>query len=474
MMTQAQTLEILKTGANVFLSGEPGSGKTHTIREYVRYLRDRGIEPAITASTGIAATHIGGMTIHSWSGIGIKNYLDKYSLDRIASTEHVVKRVRKTNVLIIDEVSMLPARTLTMVNQVLREIKQVPETFGGMQVVFVGDFFQLPPIINIQKEEEENIIQLLPDEPAPRFAFDSPSWARAKLIVCYLSEQHRQDDVEFLSILSAIRRNTFSYDHMKRIETRKTSLENVPKNTPKLFSHNIDVDRINHDMLKSLPGDEFNFPMESRGAMPIILALKKSCLSPENLCLKTGAVVMFTKNNLRERFVNGTLGVVTGFDTSARHPIVRTNSGNRIIVEPMEWSVEENGKVRAQITQFPLRLAWAITVHKSQGMSMDEAIMDLSQVFEYGQGYVALSRVRRLSGLHLLGANERAFLVDPFVLEKDELFRNASGEAEKVFGNLPKAELAQLQKDFVINSGGSFEAARVKTKPRKFRRAKIW
>src|SRR3989344_4634212 len=102
MMTQAQTLEILKTGANVFLSGDPGAGKTHTIREYVRYLRDSGMEPAITASTGIAATHIGGMTIHSWSGIGIKNYLDKYSLDPIASTEHVVKRVRKNNVLIID------------------------------------------------------------------------------------------------------------------------------------------------------------------------------------------------------------------------------------------------------------------------------------------------------------------------------------------------------------------------------------
>src|SRR3989344_1974936 len=291
MMTQAQTLEILKTGANVFLSGEPGSGKTHTIREYVRYLRDSGMEPAITASTGIAATHIGGMTIHSWSGIGIKNYLDKYSLDRIASSEHVVKRVRKTKVLIIDEVSMLPARTLTMVDQVLREIKQTPESFGGMQVVFVGDFFQLPPIINTEKEkEEENIIQLLPDEPAPRFAFDSPSWARAKLIVCYLSEQHRQDDVEFLSILSAIRRNTFSYDHMKRIETRKTSLENVPKNTPKLFSHNIDVDRL----------------------------------------------------------LIGSLGTVPAFDASPRHPIVRTNSGNRIILEPIEWSVEANGKVRAQ------------------------------------------------------------------------------------------------------------------------------
>ena len=146
-MTQEQALNILKTGANVFLTGEPGAGKTHTINTFVDYLRTCDIEPAVTASTGIAATHIGGMTIHSWSGIGIKTKLDKYDLDKIASSEYIVKRINRTKVLIIDEVSMLSANTLDMVDMVCREIKQNAEAFGGIQIVLVGDFFQLPPII---------------------------------------------------------------------------------------------------------------------------------------------------------------------------------------------------------------------------------------------------------------------------------------------------------------------------------------
>src|SRR3990167_994108 len=152
-MTQAEALSILKTGANVFLTGEPGSGKTHTINEYVSYLRGQGIEPAITASTGIAATHIRGMTIHSWSGIGIKNKLDKYDLDRIASTKHIVRRVGTAKVLIIDEISMLLPETFSMVDTVWREIKQNNEPFGGIQVVLVGDFFQLPPVLRKNNED---------------------------------------------------------------------------------------------------------------------------------------------------------------------------------------------------------------------------------------------------------------------------------------------------------------------------------
>ena len=146
-MTQSQALSILKTGANVFLTGEPGSGKTHTINEYVAYLRARGIEPAITASTGISATHIGGMTIHSWSGIGIKTKLDKCDLDKISSNNHIVNRIKRAKVLIIDEVSMLPPETLSMIDAICGKIKQSLEPFGGIQVVLVGDFFQLPPIV---------------------------------------------------------------------------------------------------------------------------------------------------------------------------------------------------------------------------------------------------------------------------------------------------------------------------------------
>jgi ATP-dependent exoDNAse (exonuclease V) alpha subunit/DNA-binding CsgD family transcriptional regulator len=462
-MTQDKALSILKTGANVFLTGEPGSGKTHTINSFVTYLREHDIEPAITASTGIAATHIGGMTIHSWSGIGIKTRLDKYDLDRIASSEHIAKRIRRAKILIVDEISMLPPNTLSMVDSVCREVKQNTEAFGGLQVVFVGDFFQLPPIMKGQPTEQagpeydDPQMVLYDDDEVKiqKFAYDSSAWTRAKPIVCYLSEQYRQDDTVFLSILSAIRANIFEEGHLTSIKTRKIEIANAPKDIPKLYSHNLDVDRVNTHTLGVLKGEERNFEMSSQGRDNLVATLKKGCLSPETLTLKIGASVMFTKNNIKEGFVNGTLGEVTGFDQSDGWPIVRTRRGLSIKVEPMDWTVEENGKIRAQINQVPLRLAWAITVHKSQGMSLDAAVMDLSDVFEFGQGYVALSRVRRLSGLHILGWNARAFQVHPEVLEKDIAFHVASDEAETAFENISKTELDKMHSNFLVAMGGT-------------------
>ena len=450
-MTQDQALNILKTGANVFLTGEPGAGKTHTINSLVNYLRSCDMEPAITASTGIAATHIGGMTIHSWSGIGIKNKLDKYDLDKIASSEYVSKRVRRTKVLIIDEISMLSTNMLDMVDMVCREIKQNDEPFGGIQIILVGDFFQLPPIV---KKDDRGGKQNSLISNIGVFAYDSGAWERARLFVCYLTEQHRQDDADFLSVLSGIRANNFLQVHRKYINTRKIDVNNQPANITKLFSHNVDVDKVNNEELAKLSGEVKSFKMSGSGNDKIVETLKKGCLSPENLELKIGAVVMCTKNNQKERFVNGTLGVVAGFEEYSRHPIIKTRNGRSIVISPLDWTVEENGKIRAQITQIPLRLAWAITVHKSQGMSMDAAVMDLSQVFEFGQGYVALSRVRRLSGLYLLGINEHAFKVHPEILEKDINFKNKSKEAEQVFGKLSENDLKKMHDNFVLACGG--------------------
>lgn len=452
-MTQDQALLILKTGVNVFLTGEPGSGKTHTVNEYVAYLRERGVEPAITASTGIAATHIGGMTIHSWSGLGIKTNISKYDLDRIASSEYIAKRVLRARVLIIDEVSMLTSEMFSTVDAVCREIRQSQEPFGGIQIVVVGDFFQLPPII---KNEAERSTQTLLIEESPRghFAYDSSVWPRLNPIICYLTGQYRQDDCNFLSMLSAIRCNTFDNNHLRYIEARRIERRSAPDNVPKLFSHNIDVDRVNGETLAKLPGYLNEFVMSSEGTDALVAALKKGCLSPEKLHLKIGAAVMFTKNNPKEGFANGTLGNVLGFDKFNGYPIIKARSGKRITVEPMDWTVEENGRVRARVKQLPLRLAWAITVHKSQGMSLDEAVMDLSQVFEFGQGYVALSRLRRLSGLYILGWNERAFQVHPEVLAKDALFRAASGEAEAAFGEVTTSELAKMRENFISACGG--------------------
>lgn len=451
-MTQSESLAIMKTGASVFLTGEPGAGKTHTVNEYVSYLNARGIDVAITASTGIAATHIGGMTIHSWSGIGVKMTLDNHDLDAVAKNKQISSRVRKAHVLIIDEISMLSALTLSLVDAVCRKIKKNPLPFGGIQVVFVGDFFQLPPIV--RNDMVQSAQPTLLSENGGRFACDASAWKSMKPKICYLTEQHRQDDREYLDVLSAIRKNVFLGNHLNALHKRKIEQSAAPSGVPKLYTHNIDVDTVNSTILKELSGQERRYSMSSQGHERIVTPLRKSCLSPEELHLKVGAAVMFTKNNQKEGFVNGTLGTVEGFDSHTGYPRVRIRGGRLIDTEPMDWMVEENGEVRAKITQIPLRLAWALTVHKSQGLSLDAAVMDLKGVFEFGQGYVALSRVRRLDGLYLLGWNERAFRVHPDVLAQDADFRTQSEQAILELSRKNRSDLEQEYNRFVFMCGG--------------------
>ncbi|MCX6789865.1 MAG: AAA family ATPase [Candidatus Gribaldobacteria bacterium] len=439
-MTQEQALEILKTGANVFLTGEPGSGKTYTVNQYADYLREHNIQPAITASTGIAATHLNGITIHSWAGIGIKEHLSRGDLEKIAKTAYVVKRVAKAKVLIIDEISMLEAGTFGLVDLVCQQIFQSKQPFGGLQVVVVGDFFQLPPIGKVGQAQ---------------FAFKSPSWQKANFAVCYLTEQYRQDDEAFLTMLSAIRSNGFTEKHLANIQSRVIEPDKSPKDITRIFSHNMDVDRINSQELGQLSGKAEFFQMFSRGQSNFVDSLKKGCLSPETLELKKDACVMFTKNNLKEGFVNGTIGKVIGFSEESNYPVVKITSGEEIEVSPMEWTIEEHGDIKARITQVPLRLAWAITIHKSQGMSLDMAVMDLQKVFEFGQGYVALSRVRRLSGLYLLGYNQKAFLTHPEMQNQDRIFREQSQQIQDDFILMLKDEIISQQNNFLIACGGA-------------------
>jgi len=434
-MTQEEALTILKTGANAFLTGEPGSGKTYTINRYIAWLRERGVEPAITASTGIAATHVGGMTVHSWSGIGIKRDLTEWDLEALLEREPLVRRVRAAKVLIIDEVSMLDAQLLTLVDRATRTLRGQELPFGGLQVIFVGDFFQLPPV---SKGE------------ASKFAFESPSWDEANLIYCYLSEQHRQEDDAFLQLLGALRAGELDTVHYEMLQARAQE----PKDAlvTRLFPHNADVDRINDAALATIAAPARVFAMQSEGATPLVEALRRGCLSPEVLNLKEGASVMFTRNNFEHGYVNGTLGTVTGWSTQG-FPLVKTRGGV-IEASPEEWRIDDRARTLAKITQVPLRLAWAITVHKSQGMSLDAALMDLSQAFEYGQGYVALSRVRALEGLYLSGFNQRALEVHPAILERDMDFKKLSDGARTGFAAMPAAEVAALQKQFLAAIGG--------------------
>src|SRR3989344_2674007 len=453
-MTQAEALNVMKTGASVFLTGEPGSGKTHTVNRYVSYLRACGIEPAITASTGIAATHIHGMTVHAWSGIGIREDLTERDLDQIGQNERVSNRVSRAKVLIVDEVSMLSARTLSMLEAVCRSLRRNGEPFGGLKVILVGDFFQLPPVARRRRDGgAPNLLSDGANDDTGAFAYKSPVWAKLAPVVCYLSEQHRQEDAQFLSLLSAIRSAKVGQVHQEIIESRVITYDDAPEDVPRLFPHNRDVDRINLDELGKVSGKEWVFEMNSCGRENLVAALKRGCLSPERLTLKEDAAVMFTRNAQNGSYVNGSLGRVIGFSPGG-YPEGELRGGRGLEAEPDSWEGEKKGRTLAEITQIPLRLAWAITVHKSQGMSLDAAVVDLSGAFEHGQGYVALSRVRTLAGLHLLGWNERALSVHPDALEADATVRAQSDEAAGTVAAIDEEERAAMHYRFIIAMGG--------------------
>ena len=438
-MTQAEALEILKTGRNVFVTGPAGSGKTHLVNSYISYLKKNDIDPGVTASTGIAATHMGGMTIHSWAGIGVKDTLDESDLEDLAERPYLSKRFERVKVLIIDEVSMLHHFRLDLVDQVLKAMKQSNDPFGGVQIVLCGDFFQLPPVSRM-------------GEPESLFIFHSESWKQAGFTTCYLDEQFRQKDDAMISILNEIRSGDVSEQSKKLLKGRmkKSGAEDAKeeKDVTRLFTHNVDVDSLNALELEKLESaEQAEYDMETSGHAPIAEILKKSCLAPEKLKLKLGAYVMCVKNNFEEGYVNGTLGIVVSCKRT-QHPVIRTLAGRQITIEPATWKIEEEGKVKAQITQYPLRHAWGITVHKSQGMSLDAVEVDLSKAFEPGMGYVALSRVRTLAGLTILGLNDLALQVHEDVLEFDAELR-AQSEKAKVSIFKDKKKLAEDQKDFL-------------------------
>ena len=438
-MNQARALDILKTGSNVFLTGEPGAGKTYVINQYIAWLEAAGVTVAVTASTGIAATHIGGMTIHAWSGVGARDHINQYDLDQIVGKEKTAKRIKKAHVLIIDEISMIDGKMLDMVDVICRTIKQKGDAFGGLQVIFVGDFFQLPPVTRMGD--------------MMRYGFESRAWENARPLICYLGDQFRQEDEALLALLGSIRRNEIEEEHYTLLN-EQTDIEFENVEPTRLYTHNADVDAVNNTKLASLTGKPKTFKMAGRGSKPRLEVLVKNCLSPDTLVLKEDAMVMCTKNNFEAGYVNGTLARVISFDGEDGTPIIETTEGKHINIKTTTWDMMEDGKMLAQVEQIPLRLAWAITIHKSQGMSLDAAEIDLSKAFVFGQGYVALSRVRSLAGLKILGMSANALMVDPKIVRRDAGFRSESEAAEETFQNLELEELTTMHTQFVTACGG--------------------
>lgn len=436
-MNQEQALAILKSGDNVFLTGSAGAGKTYVLNQYIQYLKARKIPVSITASTGIAATHLQGTTIHAWSGIGIKDTLNSRQLKELKDKKYLKKHIEKTKVLIIDEISMLHKKQFDLVNEVMQYFRENDKSFGGIQVVLCGDFFQLPPIGSSGEINRD------------KFCFMSQSWLNANLSICYLTDQYRQTAGELNNILNEIRSGSVTDRSMTLLTNSKESID-IEEPT-KLYTHNLDVDRINTTHIAEIKGRKKLFKAKVKGNLKLAESIKRSIMAPETLELKKDAKVMFVKNNYEKGYLNGSLGTIIRYNDEG-NPVVRLNNGYEITAEPEDWRIEdETGKLLVSYVQVPLRLAWAITVHKSQGMTLDGAVMDLSKTFEKGQGYVALSRVKGLEGLQLIGFNQTALEVDGLALKADRRFQELSTEIEHIF---EQNVLETKARNFVKKSGG--------------------
>ncbi|WFP97892.1 AAA family ATPase [Acinetobacter sp. ANC 7201] len=453
-MKQETALKLLKAGENVFLTGSAGAGKTYTLNQYINYLKARKVTVAITASTGIAATHMNGMTIHTWAGIGIKDAISEDELKRMKERKYLKEHLENAQVLIIDEISMLHAKQLNLVNKVLKFFKESEDAFGGIQVIVAGDFFQLPPV---GRNDERN---------RDKFCFMSEAWVEAKFRVCYLTEQHRQGNDYLNDILNAIRSQSISEAHKQAlINTRN---QDIGDTFTRLYTHNMDVDTINFKHLNEIENDGRQFDAQCDGNDKLIETLKSSVRAPENLTLKKNAKVMFVKNNFDMGYINGSLGEVIGFEEDDEYgclPKVKLTDGTTLIVEPETWSVDNDaGKTIASFSQIPLRLAWAITIHKSQGMTLEAAEINLSHTFENGQGYVALSRLKSLDGLRLLGFNEQALELDSLAIKADRRFQELSDEAEKHYDAI---DLTPQHKAFIRHCGGTLNEVEIERNEKK-------
>ncbi|MEX5444085.1 AAA family ATPase [Acinetobacter schindleri] len=453
-MKQETALKLLKAGENVFLTGSAGAGKTYTLNQYINYLKARKVSVAITASTGIAATHMNGMTIHTWAGIGIKDFLSEEDLKRMKERKYLKEHLENAQVLIIDEISMLHAKQLNLVNQVLKYFKESDEAFGGIQVIVAGDFFQLPPV---GRNDERN---------RDKFCFMSDAWVEAKFRVCYLTEQHRQGNDYLNDILNAIRAQAIGTEHRNALQG--TRHQEIGDTYTRLYTHNMDVDSINFRHLNEIDNEPRQFDAQCDGNDKLIETLKSSVRAPETLTLKKHAKVMFVKNNFDLGYINGSLGEVIGFEEDDEFgvlPKVKLTDGTTLLVEPETWSVEnEAGKTIASFQQIPLRLAWAITIHKSQGMTLEAAEIDLSHTFEKGQGYVALSRLKTLDGLRLKGFNEQALELDSLAIKADRRFQELSSEAEEHFENI---DLTKQHNAFIRHCGGTLNETEIQRNEKK-------
>lgn len=380
---QHAALKIIKGGTSVFITGPAGTGKTELLNFFIR--RQQQIKKkrvGITASTGCAAILIQGTTLHSFLGLPI----DGGDIDPRADK---LKNWTGVDILIIDEVSMIPCQLFEKIDDFAKKIRNDNRFFGGIQLLLCGDFLQLPVV---RKKKWEKI----------EFLFNSDLW-KDNITTIYLQTVIRQDNKEFVSCLNSLRLVNINQNIINLLKQRTIcSLKDLPTNEEIkptiIFSKNIDVDKYNLKEVSRLETPIKKYVMT--------LNNKNFTNMAETLCLAEKAQVMLLVNHdISKGLINGSRGIITGFSNGL--PKVKFRNGIEIVVDRVTRFHESN--INEFVTQIPLKLAYAITVHKSQGLSLDFVLVDLNDVFDYGQGYVALSRARSLESLYILNFSEKAF-----------------------------------------------------------------
>lgn len=393
--------DLVKKGFNVLVTGAAGTGKSTLLNT----LRKRhGAALAVVASTGIAAMNVGGTTLHSFAGLGLGADPADVIAARIFENKEgrVYRNIAKTDILAIDEISMISADLLDLVDELFRLVRDEMEPFGGMQVVCFGDFLQLPPVSR--------------GTPS-KFAFEAKSWKAGDFKTLMLTKVFRQSDQQFADALLRLRVGDIHHPAVNLLASR-SNIE-LPKDGIRpviIETHNKNVDEQNLVELELIEGTEFSFKSVDRGSPKAVERLNRDCLAPEQLRLKKGAQVMLLANlDFDGGLANGSLGVVSKISES--EITVKFPKAGEVKMERREYATTNNGQVLATRLQFPLRLSYAISSHKAQGLTLDRILVRMGNAFDYGQAYVAVSRVKTLEGLFMQKTTRHAFRAHPRAVE---------------------------------------------------------
>ncbi len=408
-----QIINYMKEKANIFITGHAGTGKSYILNK----LKEKYPDIVITSTTGIAAVNVKGQTLHSWAGVGICNHSIDYVVKKILSKNSLKNQIQKCKILAIDEISMLNITTFEYVDKVLRIIRACDEPFGGIQVLFIGDFFQLPPVEEDSQKEQ-------------KYCFESPVWKELNLKNIVLDKNYRQSEQNLITALSNMRTNNLTENDIKLLKTREIANDCNLENMLHIYSTNEEADNYNNKMFAKIKEKEVvltSFDGIYRGTKlvdtpeterehKLLERIDVTCRAEKNVILKIGARVMLLTNlDFEKGLINGSCGIVK--DICEDYVLVLFDNGNKFKIKQHDFEFYSNNKIIAIRKQYPLRLAYGITIHKSQGMSLDNLVVDCSRIFERGQAYVAISRIKKLDGLYLNNFNPANVIVDDKVVE---------------------------------------------------------